>query len=72
MASPLMTIVDKNYIRLIRYLGFYMTGESTTIAISKKNRERITLEVIHPKEKETGTCFSFDNAIKELLNNYHP
>jgi len=49
-----------------------MRGESTTIAISKKNRERITLEVIHPKEKETKSCFSFNEAIGELLDNYRP
>lgn len=51
---------------------FCMTGESTTIAVSKKNKKRIIDEVIHLKESETGDRFSFDKAIEELLNNYCP
>jgi len=49
-----------------------MNGESTTIAISKKNKKRVIDEVIHLKESETGTRFSFDKAIGELLDNYRP
>lgn len=46
------------------------SGNTKLIAVSKETKKRLIIEVIHPLEANHGERYSFDKAVKVLLDAY--